>query len=768
MQPSRPWNITTMNVSTYITKEFLGEVTSPMMYEPSSTSFHPLGLYSEQIFGQIGTPERISKLGFISLHCEILSPIIYLNIISVCSWYKDLMEGKVYAIYNEKEKEFTVTTKETEGSKTGFAFFMTHVASLDYSRNESRTRSDKIDVIKQSIKDGSYIIKQYPVCPAGWRDVKTDNSGRLEVDAVNKLYTSLLVMSTEVKFGYNSPILKTFFDNVKYHIQLKIVELFNHWKNFYDGKTGFGQAHYSKRNLALGTRGVITAPPMIAASPTDPGYIKHNETYLPLYHCAKAFSPIVVHALNVLFASQVYTLGSIKVPAIEPKTLDMKYVEVDPSMVTYALDSKSKHDFINAFSNTTGRHDPVTIESVDGKQYWMWMVYDLDNEIYIFRNVNDLEELINDQSSKFGLGQETLIKRLFHIFGSAPDLEFFNKEGLLSPKVLYEKNKELFHQTVYATYHGRASTFLGKTDLDDEEILDYLENDPRRKDMGLNSSSIFFALSGKNTFTHMNVNNSFEVSIDIDTLKKEYSQYPPILIQGITSKQLTWDELENNWEQYQDLVSEGILKHLKENPELTYKYIPHLAINCGSIPAALLKLTEDLPIKETKKITIDRSKIRPLTKIEMLYLATYKATNDKFLEITRFPAIEVGSTYPCHVVTMSTSPSRQVVFKSQYHEMGSVTLPNYPVHGKEQYTDSTILHPAKTTGLGADYDGDKVSINGIMSTEALQECQDHLNSPTSLVSTSGKFYDTLDTKVVSFSIHALTRLPHGMVLPEAE
>lgn len=769
MNPSRSWNITTMNVREYIKREFLSEVTSPMMYEPSSTSFHPFGLYSERIFGQVGTPERISKLGYISLHCDILNPIVYLNIIAVCSWYKDLIEGKIYAIYDEKEESFTVVDKDNPEAKTGFAFFMEHVAKLKYQKNDSRTRSDKIDVISKSIKDDSYIINHLLVCPAGWRDVKTDSSGKLEVDAVNKLYTSLLVMSTEIKSSSTSPLLRSFFDNVKYHIQLKVVELFTHWKTFYEGKTGFGQAHYSKRNLALGTRGVITTPPMLATSPDDPRYIKHNETHLPLYHCAKAFIPVVVHALNVLFTAQIYTLGSIKVPAINPKDLTIKYVEVEPSSVTYALDSKSKHGFINSFSNTLGRHDPVTIDSVDGQSYYMWLVYDLDTDIYLFRNIKDLEELINNQSSHLRSGQEALSKSLFHIFGATPDMEFFKKEGLLSPKILYEKNKELFHKTVYSNYHGRASTFLDRTDLDDKDILDYLENDPRRKDMGLNSSSIFFALSTKSTLTHINTDESFEISISIDTLKKEYPQYPPILIQGVTSKQLTWDELENNWEQYQDLVNEGISKQVEENPELTYKYIPHIAINCGSIPAALFTLTEGSPDNTTiEHITVDISKVRSLTKIEMLYIATHYATNNKFVNITRFPAIEVGSTYPSHCVVMSTSPARCVKLRSQYNDLNSLELPNYPIIGREQYIDSTILHPSKTSGLQADFDGDKISVNGIMSTEALRECEHHLNEPNNLVSPGGKFYDTLDTKIVCFGIHALTRLPEGVVLPEAE
>ena len=568
MQPNRPWNVWGMDVANAIRKERWGEVTSSLMYEPSTTAFHPAGLYSEIIFGQIGTVERISRLGYISLHCDIMSPIIYLNILNVCGWYQDLMEGKVSAIYDPSINAFTPVNKDAEGANTGFAFFMQHVNDLKFTRNKSVSRNNKISVIERMIEEKTNIIRQYPVCPAGWRDVKSDGSGRLEVDEVNKLYNALLMMSAEIKNGLNNPILVPFFNNVKYHIQLKVVEIFNHWKSFYEGKTGFGQAHYAKRNLALGTRGVITAPPLLAKSPDAPDYIKYDETQLSLYHAAKAASPVVVHNLNAMFTSQVYTQGSINVPAIDKKTLQVRYVEVSPAEITYALDSKSKHDFINSFKDTTERANPVEITDVHGESYWMWMVYDLDDEIYVFRGLSDLEKMLSDED-------------------------------------------------------------------------------------------------------------------------------------------------------------------------------------------------------ESKKEKIDMSKVRPLTKVEMLYLATFAATHTKYATITRFPAVETGSIYPSKVVVATTSPSRIVVLKSQYNKETAVQLPHYPVLTSKIYCDSVTIHPSKTTGLTADYDGDKINVNMILTTEGLQEAKDHLDDPRSMISPAGKFYDTVNTNAVRFTLHALTMLQSND-LPTAE
>ena len=67
-----------------------------------------------------------------------------------------------------------------------------------------------------------------------------------------------------------------------------------------------------------------------------------------------------------------------------------------------------------------------------------------------------------------------------------------------------------------------------------------------------------------------------------------------------------------------------------------------------------------------------------------------------------------------------------------------------------------------------DYDGDKLSQNGILSKEAIEETKEQLASPLNLISPSGKFLDTLNTETVKYVVHALTRIPEGTKIPEIE
>jgi len=64
--------------------------------------------------------------------------------------------------------------------------------------------------------------------------------------------------------------------------------------------------------------------------------------------------------------------------------------------------------------------------------------------------------------------------------------------------------------------------------------------------------------------------------------------------------------------------------------------------------------------------------------------------------------------------------------------------------------------------------GDTVSSIGIFTKEATEECNKHLKDIKYFVSPAGKFYDTVGTNAVNFSLHASTYIPKSVELPKAE
>ena len=149
--------------------------------------------------------------------------------------------------------------------------------------------------------------------------------------------------------------------------------------------------------------------------------------------------------------------------------------------------------------------------------------------------------------------------------------------------------------------------------------------------------------------------------------------------------------------------------------------------------------------------------IRPLTYIEMLYIATYVATIDKHVTVTRYPVLILGSDYPskCHLV--STSPSREVTLEDETPTI-KISLPHYPVLGA-QTIDSASPHPSRltgSTGLGGDFDGDTVSVNGILSKDANDEVAKYLNSYNNLLLPDGTLQYGFNTDLIKLSFYNLS------------
>lgn len=504
MITNEPFNIAPLHVDNFIKNNGLLEVTSHLIWEPSSTNLHPDGLFSEGIFGQIGSPERFSRIGFISLNTKILAPVIFKNVIDLKPVYSDIMAGKTYAKFNAKLKELIPCEKTVVGADTGFTFFIEHFDKLEFPVTSSHTRTMKIKVVEKAKSMGCAIIERMLVLPAGLRDIKQEGD-KFEIEEINKIYGSLLSLSMEVNNSVTSPSLAKIYDGIKYNIQLKVYELYDTHKTFLEGKSGFGQRRYSRRGLAYGTRNVVTGATMKGASPDDPTYLKQDETLIGLFQCTKMYQPLVINQLRSIFYGQIFSQGVLRVPAIDPKTKKIIYIEVSDAEINRTLGSDSLEDLINSFQNVHMRIKPVSIRDVNNGYYWLFLVYDEpsetgDDKIYILRNVDDF-------------------------------IEFMESKG--------------------------------------------------------------------------------------HTVKQEH--------------------------------------------------------------------------------------IRSLTYLEMFYLATFRATQDKYCTITRYPAIEMGSIYPTKVKIGTTLPSRKVQFASQYKDDYFIELPCYPILGNP-YLDSTVFHPSQRQGMGADYD----------------------------------------------------------------
>lgn len=385
-----PLNIAILDVDEYIIRNRVEPVTSTLVFEPSTNIYHPGGLYSEEIFGPVGSPDRMLKFGYIDLNTTIFNPKIFKLLVQLKSLYKDIMSGSTYAVFNPVTKDFERVTGDpinTPGADTGYTFFLNHFYEINFPKTESSRRDERIEVIEQ-YKDRA-LINKYLVEPAGLRDISNDNSNRLVQDDVNKLYTSLKIYTRSIPKGSTS----IFYDPVRYQIQSKAQEIYEYLENFLDGKRGFIQGSFARRKVAMGTRNVITAAPYISSSPDDPQMLKTDDVMVGVYQTIKGLQPFTKFGWFSIFGNPVFKPeATSKVALSDIQTGELVYTTISPSTRDKWMSSDGINKVINSFDNPEMRKKPVLIKDIEGKDYALSLVYDDGNEIAICRSIDDLKD----------------------------------------------------------------------------------------------------------------------------------------------------------------------------------------------------------------------------------------------------------------------------------------------------------------------------------------------------------------------------------------
>lgn len=387
---TQPFNIRIMDVDAYIKENNLGQVTSLATFEPSTTLLAPDGLFSEEIFGQVGSENRIKQFGYIELNTPVIAPVLYKHLLKLSGdLYDGILRGEVYAVFDPETKDFRRVfgdPEDTPDANTGFSFFLSHFHEINFERTGSDVRNNRIALIERYRDVALY--RRCLVLPAGLRDIQVDGD-RMIQDDINKLYAVLLSLS----FAMPENAASTVFDSVRYKIQLKVTEIYNYIENIMTGKRGFLQGGgYGRRRIALGTRNVLTAATYAMEDPSDPQAIKPNETKVGIFQTAKGLQPLVIHYLKAAFFDPI--LGdndSAKVALTNPKTLKLEYVYLSSQEKDKFATPDALEKWINRFRNKDIRFNPVNLTDVDGKEFHLCLIYDQGDTISLFRTIDDLK-----------------------------------------------------------------------------------------------------------------------------------------------------------------------------------------------------------------------------------------------------------------------------------------------------------------------------------------------------------------------------------------
>jgi len=299
-------------------KRNMTPISTLSILEPSSNNFAPDGLFSTEIFGTVGSPERNTVFSYIPLPAPVLHPLIYKHITTTRSLYKEVMAGRKYAVYSKKEKDLVVST-EQEG-QTGYAFFMDVLGSLRLDDNGSDMRKFKLYMMAAYGKP-EYLMNDVLVMPAGMRDYKMGVDGRPEEDEINDLYRRIYSLSTSLTNIKITPSTISSVDAIRFRIQEAILALYDHIVSSLDGKHRYIQGKWGTRGILFGTRNVITPSISHMNNLVDDRYISLEHTTMGLYQYASAIAPVTMHKIHSLFVNRLFSPETTAAYLVNPKTM---------------------------------------------------------------------------------------------------------------------------------------------------------------------------------------------------------------------------------------------------------------------------------------------------------------------------------------------------------------------------------------------------------------------------------------------------------------
>jgi len=209
--------INLLNMDKYIKENDLKEITNPIYFNIGNIPTED-GLFSLEIFGDLGSEQRKKIFAYIKLNSKFLHPVIYKLITTMDRKFIDLVNGiKYYTITASGELK-----EDEENGGTGLTFLYENFEKIKFKETDSNKRSEKLKLLKSFDKDEIFIDK-WLIIPPFYRDYDASSSSsggsKLTKDPINDMYTKLLRMAdslsnsdTSFDFINNSTNLLTLFD----------------------------------------------------------------------------------------------------------------------------------------------------------------------------------------------------------------------------------------------------------------------------------------------------------------------------------------------------------------------------------------------------------------------------------------------------------------------------------------------------------------------------------------------------------------------------
>lgn len=391
-----PANIKLMNTEDPRIRLFRA-VTSLDTFDGMNTNnFHPDGLFSTEIFGRVGTPERDTQFSFIHTKIPIFNPYIFKKIIGLKALYKGIILGKQYAEWDDKNKDFIPS--DLINGETGYAFFLSRLNELRFKTTSSASREADIKLVYTAIEEGTALVTSVPVFPAGLRDAYIEADGRVTEDEVNPLYRSLIAASNALPDSLvgtvsNRPSIdaldEAVYNTTRVTLQNALNNIFEYFWVLFSGKKGFARDKYYSRAVFNGTRNVLSA---LCTTVDELGALHTpnlNSTVIGLFQTMKMIQPVTLNLLLNGYLKEAFAAGNGAAYLVDRKTRKPKTVSLNRATYDKFNTPEGLIKCINSFFIRPNRTKPVIIEG-----HYLALVF--KGEIggkKVFKIFNDIDDL---------------------------------------------------------------------------------------------------------------------------------------------------------------------------------------------------------------------------------------------------------------------------------------------------------------------------------------------------------------------------------------
>jgi len=230
--------LTILDIDKFIQKNNCKEVKNAKV---SPKGFDPESLWSENIFGPIGSRIRRTQFGYIQLKSNIIHPVIF-NILKVCSEQTSKIINKK-ATYIVSDKVYV----EDPSGETGISFLIRTLNEVDLQLMSKKEKLDSANFIE--INKKKILIDKFIVIPASYRDIDLSKKDSMQMQSeVNTIYKDILYINSQLSGDiYLDEIL---IDKLQYNLN-KLVTWFQHQLK---GKKGILRGNMLKKRMDYTSR----------------------------------------------------------------------------------------------------------------------------------------------------------------------------------------------------------------------------------------------------------------------------------------------------------------------------------------------------------------------------------------------------------------------------------------------------------------------------------------------------------------------------------